>query len=651
MCGITGFWLSARGPAAPNLAALARMNEAIAHRGPDDEDCTFDETSGVGLGHRRLAIVDLSPQGRQPMRSASGRYSIVFNGEVYNFKLVAAELAQAGHSPVYRGGSDTEVMLAAIEAWGLAGALERFVGMFAFALWDHHDKALTLVRDRLGVKPLYYAFTAQGLLFGSELKALLAFPEFEPEVASGAVQAFLRWGYVPSPMSIYEGVSKLEAGCYLHTTAPGEAQSRIVRYWDAARIAESGINAPLSSGEGMAQLEETLNSAVSLRMISDVPIGAFLSGGIDSSLVVALMQAQSSKKIRTFSIGNPSAGYDESAAAAQVAAHLGTDHTSFMVSAEDAWGVVPELGGIFDEPFADSSEIPTLLVARLARREVTVALTGDGGDEVFGGYNRHVWGPRVWSALRLVPQRARAQLAGALLEVAPERYDALFKRALPARILPRLVGSKLHKLGSVLHASTGDAFYRALCSQWLNPQELLAAPSALEPAARRADTGRLTTDMMLLDLLSYLPDDVLTKVDRTTMAVALEARSPLLDHRVVELGWRLPLAMKVRGAVGKSVLRKLLYRYVPKPLVDRPKMGFAVPIGEWLRGPLRPWAEDLLRSDSLRSQPFFRAEAVLRAWRQHLGGTRDLGNQLWTLLMLQAWLKGPNGPYRTGSRL
>jgi asparagine synthase (glutamine-hydrolysing) len=363
-------------------------------------------------------------------------------------------------------------------------------------------------------------------------------------------------------------------------------------------------------------------------------------------LVVALMQAQSSQKIRTFSIGNPTAQYDESAAAAQVAAHLGTDHTTFTVTAEDAWGVVPELGGLYDEPFADSSQIPTLLVSRLARAQVTVALTGDGGDEVFAGYNRHVWGPRVWAALKVVPRPARAVLARGLLSVSPERYDALLGRALPARIRPRLLGGKVHKLGSVLNASTSDAFYRTLCSQWLEPERLLTAPASSEPSMPVANTGSFATDMMLLDLVSYLPDDVLTKVDRATMAVALEARAPFLDHRVVELGWRLPLSMKVRGSVGKSALRDLLHRYVPRALVDRPKMGFAVPIGSWLRGPLRDWAEELLRSDTLRAQPYFRVDSVRSAWRDHVSGARDNGAQLWTLLMLQSWLNGPNGPSR-----
>lgn len=648
MCGITGFWLgaAARWPAEKSLSVLRRMNDAIAHRGPDDQDCVFEDASGVGLGHRRLSINDLSPEGRQPMRSASGRYSIVFNGEVYNFKLIAADLERAGLAPVYRGGSDTEVMLAAIEAWGIAGALERFVGMFAFALWDREERVLTLARDRLGVKPLYYAFSPSGLLFGSELKALLAFPEFDPPVSAAAVQAFLRWAYVPAPSSIYDGVRKLEPGHFLQTSRPENAASRVVRYWDAAAVAASGLAAPLDPDEGTALLERTLGSAVSLRMISDVPIGAFLSGGIDSSLVVALMQAQSTNKIRTFSIGNPSPQYDESAAAAQVAAHLGTDHTTFTVTAEDALRVVPELAGVYDEPFADSSQIPTLLVSRLARSQVTVALTGDGGDEVFAGYNRHIWGPRVWKALALLPTPARVALAKGLLSVPPERYDAVLGTVLPKAVLPRLLGSKMHKLGNVLNASSSDAFYRALCAQWQEPEELLLAPVVAEPAARTARTGELTTDMMLLDLVSYLPDDVLTKVDRATMAVALEARAPFLDHRVVELGWRLPLSMKVQGTVGKSIVRQLLYRHVPRALVDRPKMGFAIPTGEWLRGPLRDWAEDLLRRDALREQPYFRAGAVRKAWEDHLSGARDHGTQLWTLLMLQSWHNGPNGPGR-----
>lgn len=645
MCGITGFWLNAARTDEAARGALVEMSDAIAHRGPDDSDQLWESSSGVGLAHRRLSIVDLSPDGRQPMTSASGRYVIVFNGEVYNFLELRAELEARGESPRFRGHSDTEVMLAAIEAWGLEAALARFVGMFAFALWDRRERELTLVRDRLGVKPLFYTALAAGLVFGSELSAILAFPGVERRLDAASVYDFMRWGYVPAPRAIYEGVQKLPPGCLLRVSERDRVP-QVRRYWDARErcgSAPSRSAAPVDEQVLLDEVDELLRSAVSLRMIADVPLGAFLSGGIDSSLVVALMQAQSARPVRTFSIGSELAEYDEGRAAARVAAHLGTDHTPFVVTAREAQAVIPALGTLFDEPFADSSQIPTFLVARLARAQVTVALTGDGGDEAFGGYNRHSYGPRVWDALRRIPAGVRRSVSRRLLGIAPDRYDAV-ARLVPKAMRPRLAGSKAHKLLGVLGARSGSEFYRALCAQWLRPEDVLARPAFGADTFPAIDTGDLVTDMMLMDMITYLPDDVLTKVDRATMAVALEARAPLLDHRVMELASRLPSELKVRRGVGKWALRQLLYRYVPKPLVDRPKMGFAVPVGDWLRGPLKSWAQDLLLADAKRAVPYFEGRALQRTWDEHLSGRYDHGSKLWTLLMFQSWLAGPHGP-------
>jgi asparagine synthase (glutamine-hydrolysing) len=643
MCGITGFWLKTSWAEATAREALVVMSTAIAHRGPDDSDSYFEVATGLGLAHRRLSIVDLSPEGRQPMVSASGRYVIVFNGEVYNFRDLLAELEASGAAPAWRGESDTEVMLAAIEAWGLDAALGRFVGMFAFALWDRSERCLTLVRDRLGVKPLFYAPLREGFVFGSELSTILAFPGFERRVDDASLYEFLQSGHVPAPRGIYEGTYKLPPGCLLRLPFAGGAPV-IESYWDARERCRPAPTtfAPRDEPALLEELDALLRSSVALRMIADVPLGAFLSGGIDSSLVVALMQAQSTRPMRTFSIGSDRAEYDEGQAAARVAAHLGTDHTPFMVTAEDAQAVVPGLGALFDEPFADSSQIPTLLVSRLARAEVTVALTGDGGDEGFGGYNRHVWGPRAWRALRLLPTSARGRLRRGLLALPPAGYDAL-ARLVPAGARPRLAGAKVHKLLGVMGARSSADFYRALCAQWLRPEDVLARPLRADSPFPSVDTGDLATDMMLLDTLTYLPDDVLTKVDRATMAVALEARSPLLDHRVLELAATLPMSMKIRNGVGKWALRELLHRYVPKHLVDRPKMGFAVPIGAWLRGPLKEWASDLLLGDVRRSAPYFQEAVVRNTWEEHLSGRQDHASKLWTLLMFRAWLTGPHG--------
>ena len=615
------------------------MREQLAHRGPDAKGEWLDADRGLALGHRRLSILDLSEEGAQPMVSATGRWVIAYNGEVYNFGAIRDELAAEGAR--FRGGSDTEVMLAAIEAFGLTAAVRRFVGMFAFALWDRHEGVLWLVRDRLGIKPLHWARATDGsLVFGSELKALVAHPRFDDAIDRSALAAYLRFNCVPAPHTIYRSARKVRPGVILRFSTPESEPSEEV-YWSATDVAHAGLSDPFAGSEAEAAdaVEAALRDSVRLRMIADVPLGAFLSGGIDSSIVVALMQSLSARPVRTFSIGNERRDYDEAESAGRVARHLGTEHTSLVVSGRDALDVVPELPRMFDEPFADSSQIPTYLVSRLARQHVTVSLSGDGGDELFGGYNRHFWGPSIWSAMRRVPRTARSGVGRALQALRPGAWDRVAGAV--GGVGVRLPGQQVHKLAGVLDARDATDLYRRLCSHWRSPLELVLGASQ---EAERFEPGHIgggvAEDMMLTDLLTYLPDDILTKVDRASMAVSLEARVPILDHRVVELAWRLPLEHKVRGREGKRVLRAVLARHVPRELWDRPKMGFGVPVGDWLRGPLRPWAEDLLAEPRLRREGVFDADPIRAAWREHLAGTRNWQHHLWDVLMFQAWHEG-----------
>lgn len=645
MCGIVGFWQSG---AILNGAVLAVMTEAIRHRGPDADGHWFDANSGVALGHRRLAILDLTPTGAQPMLSHCGRYVIVFNGEVYNFAALRGELEEAGVAPAWRGHSDTEVMLTAIAAWGLEVALKKFVGMFAFALWDRETRTLSLARDRLGEKPLYYGWQDGIFLFGSELKALKAHPAFRAEIDRDALTLFLRHNAIPAPYSIYQNIHKLPPGTFLQLHI-GQKDVRPVAYWSARSMAEAGQRNLFrgSDAEAVAELERLLGQAVGGQMVADVPLGAFLSGGIDSTTVVALMQAQSSSPVKTFTIGFNEVGYNEAEHAHAVARHLGTEHTKLYVTPQDAMDVIPGLSTIYDEPFADSSQIPTFLVSRLARSHVKVSLSGDGGDELFGGYNRYFWARNIWRKLGWMPRPLRMALAGVLTSLPPAAWNTAFQQLeqwLPAKLRYANPGDKLHKMAEILAVRSSEEIYLRLVSHWKNPTQLVLGshePSTLlTDVACQADLPDFEHRMMYLDTVTYLPDDILTKVDRAAMSVNLETRVPLLDHRLVEFVWSLPLNMKIRHGQGKWLLRQVLYRHVPQALMDRPKMGFGVPIDHWLRGSLKDWAAALIEPGRLTSEGFFDPAPIQRKWTEHQSGSRNWSYYLWDVLMYQAWLEG-----------
>lgn len=637
MCGITGCW-SSNVSSFDAKAVLAKMNSALRHRGPDGDG--FWSSGDVHFAHRRLAIVDLTPTGLQPMRSARGRFTITFNGEVYNFVELRKQLDALGLAPKWNGSSDTEVMLAAIEAWGLEAAVSRFIGMFAFALWDEKTRELHLVRDRLGVKPLYWTRTGHGLAFGSEIKALREFPTFDTRVDDSALGGFLRANCVVGEQSIFRGTRRLEPGT-IATFTSSQATPSVTRYWSPIDVALAGLDQPFrgSDEDAVDALEALVRDAVRLRMVADVPLGAFLSGGVDSSTVVAQMQRLSNRPVHTFSIQNEQRNYDEGPAARGVARHLNTHHTALTVTAKDALDVIPLLPTMYDEPFADSSQIPTFIVSRLARNHVTVALSGDGGDELFGGYTRHVWGPRIWRAEQMLPPRARDRIAQLIVSRSPEQWDSFFERARPLLPETRIAGIRMHKLAAALTALTPEAMHHVLSSHWLPDDSVMLGTTAPRVAERSLLGGRggVAHEFMLRDLLGYLPDDILTKVDRASMAVSLEAREPLLDHRLVEFAWRLPLKLKIRGTTGKWVLRRLLDRWVPRSLVSGPKMGFGVPLGAWLRGPLRAWAEELLDEKALRDEGTFDAQIIRTRWNEHLAGRRPWEFHLWDLLMYRAW--------------
>ena len=605
--------------------------------GPTTRACGPIHDTGVTLLHRRLSIIDLSAAGHQPMMSADGRYVITFNGEIYNFQELRPELEARGVR--FLGHSDTEVMVEAFAAYGVASTVERLVGMFTIGVWDRRERALTLVRDRLGIKPLYWAKFDKLFLFGSELKALRAHPGWSPRIDRAAVASFMRHSYVPAPHTIYQGVHKLEPGTLL--TLPLNGEPRVTRYWDARAVARQGLAAPMpgSDRELTDELELRLQDAVTCRMIADVPLGAFLSGGVDSSTVAALMRAANRGPVKTFTISSDIAGFDEAAHAAAVARHLGTDHTELTVTADQARDVIPRLPEMYDEPFADASQIPTHLVSAMTRQRVTVALSGDGGDELFAGYNRYRLTSRRWASLSLLPRPLRNGIAGAITGMSPDRWSRLLS-ILPARIRPSQIGDKLHKLAAVLTLPDGIAAYRRLVTNW-EPSEVMPGSdeykgAVWDPALPKEFPGFLD-QMQLLDLITYLPDDILTKVDRASMAVGLEARVPLLDHRVVEFAWRLPHAARIRGNTGKWLLRQVLYRHVPKHLIERPKMGFDIPFGDWLRGPLRDWAETFLNERRLREAGLVDAARVRQIWQEHLDGRRNWQYLIWDVLMLETW--------------
>ncbi len=637
MCGIAGFISRASLRQHDHAAVLKSMTEAIRYRGPDGEGAWLDSEYGVALGHRRLAIIDISQAGCQPMHSSCGRYVISYNGEVYNFGDLRGELETAGH--VFKGHSDTEVILQAIAEWGLLAALKRFIGMFALALWDRQLLELSLVRDRLGIKPVYYQCNARGLVFGSELKALLKYPELDQELDTQAIASFMRHGYIPAPYTVFKNVNKLEPGQIL--VLGRDLKPRLERYWtlsawvDGASRSDPGI----TDTDAVETLDTLLRDAVGRRMVADVPLGAFLSGGIDSSTVVALMQAQSDRPVRTFSIGFNEQGYDEAQHAKKIARHLGTEHTELYVESKTALDLVPELPVLYDEPFADSSQIPTLLVSRLTRKHVTVSLSGDGGDETFAGYNRYFYARMLSQRLGLLPRPVRCLLARLLTLVPVQAWQKMFN-LVPDKLRPPQAGDKVHKLASLLK-QTDAGLYRRLVSQWDQPERVVHGTREHRGLLWDDSLEELLPDwvsrMQYLDTLTYLPDDILTKVDRASMSVSLEARVPLLDHRVLEYAWSLPISMKIRGGQGKWLLRQVLYRYVPRNLIDRPKMGFGVPIDHWLRGELREWAEELLAPQQLERDGLLNRNLIRQRWSEHLAGTRNWHYPIWNVLMFQAW--------------
>ena len=643
MCGLAGFWKRSGGGEEELRALAERMTTPICHRGPDDSGIWVEPSVGLALGFRRLAILDLSEAGHQPMRSASGRFTMTYNGEVYNFQALRKELEAAGAR--FRGTSDTEVMLAAFERWGIRASVQRFVGMFAIAVWDAQERTLSLVRDRLGIKPMFIATSGQSISWGSELKALLGGPSFDRTLDREAVTAFLRYLYVPAPRTIFRGVRKLMPGHILTIRDPGSALPASEPYWSAVDAAEQGRANVFqgSDAEAVDELERLLTEAVELRMIADVPLGSLLSGGIDSSTVTALMQARSSAPVRTYSIAFDDPAYDEASHAALVAKHLGTQHTAVMLTGEDALAVVPRLADMFDEPLADPSQIPTYLVSQLARRDVTVALSGDGGDELFAGYNRYSHGERMVGRLSRMPRPVRRLLAAGIGAVAQPSWDRLHQSvapALPSGLQQRLPGEKLYKIGRLLESDGEAGMYRSLVSAWQRPEALVLGGHDEADALTRIVGGNGALDlldrMMLADQVGYLADDLLAKLDRASMVVSLEARVPILDHRVVEFSWRLPRRFKIRDGQGKWILRQVLHKYVPPAMVERPKMGFSVPIDAWLRGPLRSWADDLLSQDRIARDGVLDPLAVRSAWQSFQDGHAS-GLMLWTVLMFQAW--------------
>jgi len=656
MCGLAGIFSAER----PDPALLARMADALAHRGPDDQGVWVDDTAGIGFAHRRLAIVDLSPQGHQPMHSADGRFVISYNGEIYNHAELRAELEGRGQVPEggWRGHSDTETLLQAIAVWGLDAAIGKAVGMFAISLWDRKERLLHLVRDRFGEKPLHYGWAGRDFIFASELKAVRLHPRFDATVDRRALRLFAARKYVPAPLSIYRGIFKLLPGCILTLSAEalaspgsgpavegGEGPLRLRRYWSYREVVHDGFGQPIGDErEALDALEQVLAAAIKGQSMADVPVGAFLSGGIDSSTVVALYQKYSKDPVRTYTIGFEESGFDEARHAKAAAAQLGTIHHEHYVTVKEARDVIPLLPAVYDEPFADSSQIPTYLVSRFARQEVTVALTGDGGDELFAGYNRHFTAPRLWNVLSKVPRPVRSLAAKPLSQIPPGFWASatgLLSRG-HRPFLGTNIQKGLHVAGS---ATRFDDIYLNFIDEWSSGESpVLGGESSDCPLDLDVAGAPDTVRMMYCDATSYLPDDILCKVDRASMAVSLETRVPFLDHRVAALAARIPLDLKVRGGRGKHILRELLYREAPRQLFERPKAGFAVPVGEWIKGSLKAWAEELLDPARMVEEGWFDPAIVQRCWRDHVGGRRDSTPGLWAVLMFQAWLREQKSP-------
>ncbi len=654
MCGFVGF-LGGISSEYDENALLRRMADTIVYRGPDDGDVWYDSDQRIGLGHRRLAVVDLSPAGHQPMMSFSGRYVVAFNGEIYNHLDLRKELEQIPSSPIsakgkgieWRGHSDTETLLAGVEAWGLEATLKKSIGMYAIALWDRKTSTLTLARDRIGEKPLYYGWQGEGgkkvFLFGSELKALKSHPAFLAQIDRGALCLLLRHSYIPAPYSIYKSIAKLEPGCLLSVSL-AQPEQKIFKYWDAIEVAQAGVAQPFAGTPDQAvdELEALAKNAVRQQMMADVPLGAFLSGGIDSSTVVALMQSQSSRPVKTFTIGFNEEGYNEAVYAKAVARHLGTDHTELYVTAEQAMEVIPRLPSLFCEPFADASQIPTFLVSQLAKQQVTVSLSGDAGDELFCGYNRYQMTSSVWRKLSMLPVPLRTLAAKGITAFSPTTWDRL-ACVVPGAHRYAALGDKLHKGAGVLASRNFDELYLGMVSHLPNPEDWVIGGQ--EPPTHltglRPDLEGLgeVERMMALDTISYLPDDVLVKVDRSGMGVSLEGRVPFLDHRIIEFAWSLPLDFKLRDGQAKWPLRQVLSRYVPRELIDRPKIGFGVPLHDWLRGSLRDWAENLLGERRLEREGYFHPMPIRNMWIEHLSEKRNWSSSLWNILMFQAWLE------------
>jgi asparagine synthase (glutamine-hydrolysing) len=645
VCGIVGFIDSTATLSQESLAALMEsMTVPIYQRGPDDLGVWTDPRLGVALGFRRLSILDLSPQGHQPMASGDGRFMVVFNGEIYNFNEIREDLAARGHA--FRGHSDTEVMLAAFMEWEPQVAVRRLHGMFAIALWDRQEEKLTLFRDRVGKKPLYYGWQGSTFLFGSQLGALKVHPAFQAPINRDALALYLRHNYVPGPQSIYVDIHKLIPGCSLTVDprAPG-ILGEPEAFWSPRQVMLEGLENPLADeDDAVDELHRLLLDATGKRMVADVPVGAFLSGGIDSSLIVALMQAQSSRPVRTFTIGFAEAGFDEAPFAKAVAAHLGTMHTEVYLQGKDALAVVPELPRIFDEPFSDSSMIPTWLVSHVARQQVTVALSGDGGDELFGGYGRYQVGLRAWKRMGFLPWPARKGLARCLRALSPAAWNRVLGKVslqIPGGRRRQVTGDLLHRIAGMIEFKDFPGLYRNLVSHWEGTEMVIGSretPSPFTAASALPPGASHLAAMQFIDFIHYLVDDILVKVDRASMASSLEARSPLLDTRVVEHAWRFRDSWKLRGEAGKWPLRRILAKYIPSQLVERPKQGFGIPLGEWLRGPLKPWAEELLAPDRLRREGYFRPEPIRQRWKEHQDQVREWDYHLWDILMFNAWL-------------